>query len=313
MSSSVAMGVATATAKDPERRHRILIVISSLASIGLIAALTIYGADYYLLSMAERPHSPKHVLLRPSGSIGIRLGMLGVLLFLGIYLYYFRKRWKWLSRIGSSRHWLDFHVVMGLTAPVIIAFHAAFKFRGMAGMAFWIMAAVALSGVIGRYLYAQIPRTLNAAELSWQELEAERIKFEEKLSDNQQLTSDSLRAALPLPSPDQIAQMSIYKAIGFMMVFDLTRPFRVARLRRQELTVFGCFRTLGGLLRSSNSDLESTIELVRKQSALHKKMLFLSKSQQVFHLWHIVHRPFSYAFVVLGSIHIATVILLGYF
>ena len=34
---------------------------------------------------------------------------------------------------------------------------------GMAGVAFWIMTAVALSGVVGRYLYAQIPRSLNAA------------------------------------------------------------------------------------------------------------------------------------------------------
>jgi hypothetical protein len=41
-------------------------------------------------------------------------------------------------------------------------------------------------------------------------------------------------------------------------------------------------------------------------------MLFLSRSQQVFNLWHIVHRPFSYAFAVLACIHIVTAILLGY-
>ena len=72
-------------------------------------------------------------------------------------LYYFRKRWGWLASIGTTTHWLDFHIVLGITAPIVIAFHAAFKFRGIAGMAFWIMVAVALSGIIGRYIYALIP------------------------------------------------------------------------------------------------------------------------------------------------------------
>ncbi|MCP6726220.1 hypothetical protein NL526_29605, partial [Klebsiella pneumoniae] len=76
----------------------------------------------------------------------------------------------WLNRLGSARHWLDFHVILGLTAPVIIAFHASFKFHGIAGVAFWIMLSVAVSGVVGRYVYAQIPRSLSSAELSLKEL-----------------------------------------------------------------------------------------------------------------------------------------------
>ena len=49
-------------------------------------------------------------------------------------------------------------MIAGITAPIVIAYHASFKFRGIAGVAFWIMLAVAISGVIGRYLYAQIPQ-----------------------------------------------------------------------------------------------------------------------------------------------------------
>ena len=313
MSSSVALGATTAVVKNPERGHRIRVLVASLSAASLILTLAFYGASYYWLSIAERPHSPKHALLRPSGTIGIRLGMLGVVLFLGIYLYYFRKRWKWLNQIGSSRHWLDFHVVMGLTAPLLIAFHAAFKFRGMAGMAFWIMAAVALSGVVGRYLYAQIPRSLNAAELTWQELESDRVKLEQHLSAQEVFTPEVLRGALKLPSPERVAQMSLLRALGIILFLDLARPFLVAALRRKVLSTSGCLRTVGGFLPSGNHDLERTVELIRKESAIRKKMLFLSRSQQVFHLWHVVHRPFSYTFVVLAGIHIATVILLGYF
>ena len=312
MSTSATLGATAAATRSPESGHRLRILLASASSAALIVALTLYGADYYWLSVAERPHSPKHALLRPSGSIGIKLGMLGVVLFFMIYLYYFRKRWKWLNRIGSSRHWLDFHVVLGLTAPVLVAFHAAFKFRGMAGIAFWIMAAVALSGVVGRYLYGQIPRSLNAAELSWQEIEAGRVRLEQNLSAQKLLTPEVLRDALRMPEPERVARMSLWSALGLMFVLDMARPFRVAALRRSVLGAGGIARTLGGLLSSGNRELEWTIEMVRKQSMLRKKMLFLSRSQQVFHLWHIVHRPFSYAFVVLALIHICAAVLLGY-
>ena len=36
-----------------------------------------------------------------------------------------------------------------------------------------------------------------------------------------------------------------------------------------------------------------------------KRVLFLSRSQKVFHLWHVVHKPFSYAFAVLALLHIS--------
>ena len=78
--------------------------------------------------------------------------MLGIALYAVLFLYPIRKRWRWLGSIGKTRHWLDFHVLVGITAPILITFHASFKLRGLAGMAYWIMMAVALSGFIGRYM-----------------------------------------------------------------------------------------------------------------------------------------------------------------
>jgi hypothetical protein len=42
-------------------------------------------------------------------------------------------------------------------------------------------------------------------------------------------------------------------------------------------------------------------------------MLFLSRIHDLFHLWHIVHRPFSYSFAVLVLVHIGIAVWLGYF
>lgn len=202
--------------------------------------------------------------------------------------------------------------MLGLTAPVVIAFHAAFKFRGMAGMAFWIMLAVALSGVVGRYFYAQIPRSINTAEISWKELESARAELESQLSSQKLVSPADVRVVLRLPPPERASNMGLMSAFLTMLLLDLRRPFQVASLRRQVLGFGGTLRTLFGLLPSGNRELEHMIDIVRGQSTLSKKMLFLSRSQQVFHLWHVVHRPFSYAFALLAFIHIVTAMLLGY-
>jgi hypothetical protein len=297
---------------DAEQGHRRRIAAAWAVAIASVIAIGVYGFDYYTLSAADRPFSPKHALLRPSGAIGIKLGMLGVGLFMLIYLYYFRKNWKWLLSIGRTKHWLDFHIILGVTAPVIIAFHAAFKFRGIAGMAFWIMVSVALSGIVGRYLYSQIPRRLNAAELSWQELQEEQLALTHQMAAQKMFPAGALVAAFHIPDVEMVKHKSAVGALLWMFALDLARPLRVASLRRRILGFGGVVLSLGGLLPSNNHELESVVQTVKRQATLSKRMVFLSRTQQVFQLWHVVHRPFSYAFVVLALLHIITAMLLGY-
>src|ERR1700758_3564039 len=171
MSASATVGTAIISREDPEKGHRTRLFLAWMLALAVVLVIAGYGWNYYTLSAAQRPFSPKHQLLRPSGTIGIKLGMVGVLMFFLIYLYPLRKKWGWLGRMGNSRHWLDFHVVLGATALIIIPLHSSFKFGNIAGMAFWSMLMVTMSGFVGRYLYAQIPRSLNAAELSMKELE----------------------------------------------------------------------------------------------------------------------------------------------
>jgi hypothetical protein len=52
---------------------------------------------------------------------------------------------------------------------------------------------------------------------------------------------------------------------------------------------------------------------IRKQAALSKDALFLGKVQQMFKLWHVVHRPFSYSLAIMATLHIMAIMFLGYF
>ena len=310
--SVTTIGTLNAAAIDEERRHRVRVYLAWAAMLAVILAVVVYGFDYYRLSAADRPFSPKYTILRPGGTVGIKLGILGVSMFGVLFLYPLRKRVKWLSKIGSPRHWMDFHIVVGVTAPMVIALHSSFKFRGIAGIAFWIMLAVAISGIVGRYIYAQIPRSLNSAELSFKELEGMEQELTAQLTDQKVVSQRDLAPLLRLPRPEQVRSESALAAIWTMLILDLARPFKVARVRAKSLGFGGKVVALGGLLPTSNLELEHIVQLAKRKSSLSKRVVFLAKTQQVFHLWHVIHRPFSYSFAVLAVLHITVAMLLGF-
>lgn len=311
--STVVVSAAARSRQAAARAHRVRVWIAAMAALTLCVAIGAYGFDYYRLPIELRPFSDKHALLRPSGLIGINLGILGTALFCIIFLYAFRKVFPWLGRLGTAKHWMDFHIICGVTAPVIIAFHASFKFNNIAGVAFWIMLAVALSGIIGRYLYAQIPQSLNAAKTSFQELQANEDQLSDALQRQTVYSAEKIAKIFAMPTAEHIRKSSLLVVLGEMMMLDIGRPFHIAAMRRQAST-FGQFvRSVGGLISTGNPEIENIVRLVRKKSSLSKRILFLDQAERVFHLWHVVHRPFSYAFAVLAVIHIVNAVRLGYF
>jgi hypothetical protein len=312
MSASASAGTAVLTRDDPERGHRTRLFLAWMLALAVVLIIGGYGYDYYTLSAALRPFSPKHELLRPSGTIGIRLGMLGVLLFFLIYLYPLRKKWGWLGKQGNSRHWLDFHVVLGTTAPIIIAFHSSFKFGNIAGMAFWSMLMVTLSGFVGRYLYSQIPRSLNAAELSRKEIQDKEEALKKELEEQRRTFGFSVDALYQLPSAADVSRTPLLASLISMILIDFKRPFRASRVRLQQVGFGGWVFSLFGLLPTRDQKLERAIRVAQKEASLSKSIMFLGRTQQIFRLWHVIHRPFSYAFAILAILHIGIALFMGY-
>ncbi len=312
MSIGATAGTTIFVHENPERGHRTRLLLAWLVALAIVLVIAGYGFNYYTLSAADRPFSPKHDGLRPSGPVGIKLGMFGVFLFFLIYLYPLRKKWGWLSRQGNSRHWLDFHVVLGTLAPIIVAFHATFKFGNIAGLAFWSMLAVTLSGFVGRYLYAQIPRNLKNAALTMKEMTDISDSMRNGLSGQNLGQTKRLDKLYDLPSPQDVAHMPMLLALVYMVLIDLRRPFRLSLLRLHSAGFGAWVAALCGFVRTKDAKLEHVIVIARAQAKLSKRILFLPRTGQVFRLWHVVHRPFSYAFALLALIHIALALYMGY-
>lgn len=304
--AELAVGSSSADAAR-ERRHRAWILLLALAAAALAVALTLYGFDYYRLDQVHRPHSPKHAELRPGGVIGIRLGILGIILLFLIYLYPIRKRWAWLGSKGSTQHWFDYHILLGLVAPVVVSFHASFKAQGLAGLAYWTMAVLTASGIIGRYLYAQIPRSRAAAESSLKRLEASSTQRSREVE-----AAAGFAEVVRLPDIREVQAMSSVRALWLMLVWDLGQPMLLWKVRRRLSASRGLL-ALGGVLSTGDAALETAIHETRRQVVMTRRILLLSRAERIFHLWHVLHRPFSVSLAILVLLHLAIVFLFGYY
>jgi len=312
MSTSATVGTAILPREDAEKGHRTRVFLAWMLALAVVLVIAGYGLNYYTLGAAQRPFSPKHELLRPSGSIGIKLGMLGVLMFFLIYLYPLRKKWGWLGRMGNSRHWLDVHVVLGAAAPVIVAFHSTFKFGNIAGMAFYSMLMVTISGFVGRYLYAHIPRGLSAAELSMKEIQEKEEALRKELAEQKATFGFCVDALAELPSPAEVAKTPLIASLLSMFLLDIKRPFKASAVRLREAGFFPWLFACFGLFPTRDQRLERALLVRQKQASLSQSIAFLARTQKIFQLWHVVHRPFSYAFAILAILHIGIALFMGY-
>jgi hypothetical protein len=127
------------------------------------------------------------------------------------------------------------------------------------------------------------------------------------------LGKGEVRTVLTLPSHERVQRMPTVVALAYMPVLDIERKFRIAAVRRHHLAFGEQVTTLGGFLKTGHPDLERAVQIASDEAAIAKRVLFLSCSQKVFHLWHIVHKPFSYTFALLAVIHIVLVLMMGYF
>jgi hypothetical protein len=299
--------------RTPLTAHHMRVAALVLSVFLVVLWFAARGMDYYRLPLTERPFHPLHNELRPAGFMGVRLGMLSGVAFLCLFLYPLRKKWAWLRSKGKTKNWLDMHIVLGLSVPLLVTLHSSFKLRGLAGIAYWIMMAIVFSGIAGRYLYAQIPRKMTEAELSLAELEQLAQDSGAELQQQNLLSEKDWRDVLAVPSRDEVDRMPLWSALLAMVLQDIRRPFRVALLRRRALAGHPGILTLGGLFPSRHRELERVIGMARRQSWLTAKIVFMGRASEVFRLWHVVHRPFSYSFAILTTAHVTLVILMGYF
>jgi len=164
--------------------HGSLLTLYTLVVLAALVWLGYIGYAYYRLPVegVGRLDHPLNELLKPNGFIGHGLGVVGTLLIvIGLFGYMARKRMKVFSRWGILKYWLEAHIFLCSLGYVFVTFHTAFKFGGLISIGYWSLTVVFLSGLVGRFIYIQIPRTIEGRELSIREINDYKAQLDTEL------------------------------------------------------------------------------------------------------------------------------------
>jgi len=297
--SALSSGSLSALPARSPRGGRILLVLLLIA----LAGICVVGLPYYLRPMAGRVRSPLHVWLKSSGYIGQTAGVLALLLFLFLWLYPLRKKLRWLSFTGALARWLNAHVFAALGLPLLVAVHAAWRFGGVIGLGFWSMMLVWLSGIVGRYLYARIPRSRAGVELTIDEIGTRRNTLLDMIARQSGLPRTTIEGAL-LPAQAAKQRRGLWGTLTLMIADDFARRAAERRLRR-------LLERGGGGRRPDRATVRSVLRLARQEVKLAQQVRMLDATHAVFRYWHVLHRPVAIAALVAVLVHVTVVVALG--
>lgn len=279
--------------------HRIYIGFLILAVLLTTSYLAYQGYSYYSLGIENRFFHPDHQTLKPSGYLGHGLGIVGSLMMLvGVSTYMLRKRISKFSRLGILKYWLEFHIFLCTLGPILVLYHTAFKFGGLVAVSFWSMVAVVLSGVIGRYIYLQIPRTIEGREMNLNEINQIKDDLNKRLTTDYNIDEHALEEILntvkkrPDRSDNSMGARSIAK-----YKFERRTIKEVKTILRQHQVYGKGFREV--------------VRLIKDEINLNRKIDRLISMQNLFKYWHVAHLPFALLMLIIMLIHVGVTITFG--
>ena len=222
---------------------------------------------------------------RPGSLLGHTLGVVGFLLMLSTEtLYSLRKRvpgFAW----GRMTTWLQVHIFTGFVGAYLVLLHSAGKFNGLAGVLMLLTVLMVLSGIVGRYIYTAVPRTLDGVEVAVRELEDEIAVTDRRLQ------------ALRIHLPASVLQ-SVTDVPRSSWILVLGRGWLRWRYRRR---LHRAMRDLSEADRAHAGELE---QLLAERFRLQMQIGSLAATRRLLALWHVVHIPLGVALFTLAFLHI---------
>ncbi len=280
------------------RAHKLFRTTLVAILVVVALSLSLRGVSYYSTPLEERFYHPDHQMFKPSGPLGHGLGIIGTLLILfGVSSYMIRKRVRRFSRVGRLKYWLEFHIFLCSLGPLLVLFHTAFKFGGLVSIAFWSMVAVVLSGVIGRFIYIQIPRSIEGRALTLKELEGMKSDIDKILRSAYELNQEDFMALVESTTPRKEGE----GLVTWMLRKSLEDRRNIQRARKMLLAN-----------NMTEENVQKVVKILRQRITLENRIANLQTMHRLFRYWHVAHLPFALIMLVIVIIHVAVTLLFGY-
>ena len=264
-------------------------------------AFVLWHGDYYLLPLEQRAVHGKHPSLRPGEGLGLWLGIASLVTISANLLYLLRRAAPSWFRFGSLQGWMTSHVATGILAVVFALLHGALAPRETpGGHALWALVVLSVTGSIGRYFYAHVPRATNGRELELAEVRSQLVRQ----STQWDLDRDSFR---------QHARAELDRVVGRRQ-WQSSFLGRVIGLSTQRRDLRVLVEGLASKARSESIPAalaEQTLALVLRGYELATRVAHLEDLRAVLATWRFLHRWIAALMVLLVLVHVVHALAYG--
>jgi hypothetical protein len=241
--------------------------------------------------------------------VGYWLGVAGGSMMLLLFSYPLRKHFRFAHGWGRVKWWFLVHMLLGVGGPLLILLHSTFHVGSLnAAVALYSMVVVALSGVVGRFIYARVHKGLRGEEISLKALQAyvspEQDDVRSRLAFAPAVEA-RLRAFEQVELKAQAGWRTYFRQVFWLPVKQAYVYFQCARDLREPI------RKLAAHSHWSADDLarreRHARKLVRRYLFAVVKVAHFTAYEKLFSLWHVAHIPFVYLLVFSSVVHVVAV------
>lgn len=241
--------------------------------------------------------------------LGYWLGVAGGSFMLILLLYPVRKHFRFAHNWGNMKWWFVVHMFLGVAGPFLILVHTTFRIGSLnAGVALFSMIVVALSGVVGRFLYTRIHRGLRGELTGLRELQA-RAKLDQDEARSRLAFAPQVEAMLKAFEERELRASpgwGTHARQAFWLPVQQWWTYR-----RCVMAIHRPIRRLAKHGRWSRRDLERrealSRKLVRRYLNAVVRVAQFTAFERMFSLWHVAHVPFVYLLAASAVVHVIAV------
>jgi hypothetical protein len=241
--------------------------------------------------------------------VGYWLGVAGGVMMLLLLTYPVRKHLGFARRWGKVSWWLVGHMLLGVGGPLFILLHSNFEIRSLnAAAAFYSMVIVALSGVVGRFIYTRINRGMHGERSSFKELQ-QRAGLDQTQTRSKLTFAPAVEARLrSFGEHEHSVRPGFITCLRriFWLPVAQWRAYRacVADLR-EPLEAMAVQMGLDSREEARRSRLAR--KLVRRYLQTVVRVAQYTAYERLFSLWHVAHLPFVFLLAITAVVHVVAV------
>ncbi|MFN0008658.1 MAG: NAD(P)-binding domain-containing protein [Planctomycetota bacterium] len=278
-----------------DRGTGLVLALSVALLLAVAAAAWVYAfRSYYGLDPADRHDSPWHALLRPAGTVGLACGI-GALVLIATNLAYLARRSRWFGWVpGSLRSWMTAHVATGIGSLLLVLVHSAMISRNtVGGHALAALAILLVTGAVGRYLYAFVPRAANGRELELDEVRANLTTLSSQWDRISPELAELVQVEVRRLTSESRWQSSLPRRIAALLTSQHRLRATLARLRREA-------RRAG----AAKDQVEALAALAERAQRAALAASHFEDLRALLASWRYLHRWVALAMVLLAAVHV---------